>query len=225
MTAAQPPRPIITVYLIEDDRKTALGIVESLASHPGLQVLGRAANLARAEQDLVRTPADVILFDLVLQKVDRGREITRFKKLVPHARILVLTAYEEVPRIFRALCAGADGYLLKSDTQRPLAEALIEAWEFGTTFSPPVAHAIARHFHKLGEKNRHAGFDRLTAREETVLQHLGRGLTNKEIAQRLGSSPSTIRNHVETLCRKLGVRNRVQAAVLVQPQPSWLSRK
>lgn len=215
----------LPVFLIEDSRSDAQLIREALGKDPRVSLAGTVSNTRKAEAFLRDHPVAVILFDLILQRVERSREITRLKTLAPDAKVLVLTAYEEVERIFRALCAGADGYLLKSDRTRPLPTAILETLEFGAAFSPAVAHAIARHFHTIGKANRDAGFDGLTSQQQTVLHLLSQGFTNKEIAQKLHIAPTTVRNHIEAICETLHVRNRTHAVARFRLGPSWLSKK
>lgn len=215
----------LSVFLIEDSRSDAQFIGETLRQDPRLSLVGTVSTLRKAEAFLRDHPVPVILFDLILQRMERSREITWLKELVSPAKLLVLTAYEEPDRIFRALCAGADGYLLKTDRTRPLPTAILETLEFGSAFSPAVAHTIARHFHVIGQANREAGFDGLTPQQQTVLHLLSQGLANKEIALQLHVAPTTVRNHIEAICKTLQVRNRTQAVARFQLGPTWPSKK
>lgn len=222
MTASIHSPSAVSVLLIEDNRRTAKDIGASLGKDPRITVAGSVSHLSQAEAFLAAKRVDIVLYDLVLQDIERTREIAGIKKQARGATLLVLTAFEEVDRIFRALCAGADGYLFKSDKSRPLAAALWEVMTYGTTFSPAVALTIARHFHAIGEENRKAGFALLSRREEEILHLLCQGFTNKEIQCRLNISVGAVKMHIGEICAKLEVENRTQAAVLFRLRPTWL---
>lgn len=225
MTASIHSTTAVSVLLIEDDRRAAKKIEASLRQDPLITVEGAVSHLSKAAEFLAERRVDVVLYDLMLQGVERTREIVQIKKQARGATLLVLTAYEEVDRIFRALCSGADGYLFKSDTSRPLAAALRDVVAYGTTFSPAVALTIARHFHAIGEENRKAGFAQLSRREEEILNLLCQGFTNKEIQCRLNISVGAVKMHIGEICAKLEVENRTQAAVLFRLRPTWLFKK
>lgn len=222
MTASIHSPHAVSVLLIEDHRPTSKSIVARLQEDPSISVDRAVSRLSEAEEFLASRRVDVVLYDLVLQGVERTREIVRIKKLARGATLLVLTGFEEVDRIFRALCAGADGYLFKSDASRTLAAALREVVAHGTTFSPAVAHTIACHFHAIGEENRKAGFSKLSRREEEILNLLCQGFTNKEIQCRLNISVGAVKMHIGEICDKLKVKNRTQAAVLSRLRPTWM---
>ncbi|HAB19632.1 MAG TPA: response regulator transcription factor [Verrucomicrobiota bacterium] len=212
----------VRVLLVEDDRTTAKSIVALLRRDPALAVTGSVSNTADAEKILASTTVDVVLFDLVLQRVERSQKITALKKLAPNATFLVLTAYEEPDRVFRALCAGADGYLLKSDRTLPLTTAIAQALQYGSSFSPEVAHTIARYFHKIGQDCRKAGVEELSTREGEILRLLTQGFTNKEIAERQNVSLGAVKKNIKSICHKLQATNRTHAAVRSRLWPRWI---
>lgn len=225
MNAKRPSKPPFSVLLIEDEPRAIARCQRDLRDDPSFSLLAAVPRLTEAIRILQASSPDLILFDLVLQRVDRGSEIAALKDRAPQARVLVLTAYEEPRRIFRALCAGADGYLVKTDEPRVLGRALREIMEYGSTFSPSVARVMAQHFHAVGKENRQAGFEKLTAQQEHILQHLCQGFTNKEIARKLNLSCATVKNHVDAIFAALRVTNRTQAAVLSRLRPTWLRKK
>ncbi|HAB19120.1 MAG TPA: response regulator transcription factor [Verrucomicrobiota bacterium] len=218
---SKQPKPL-RVLIIEDDRTTSREIASLIEAEPALSLIGRASGLKAARKMISTEQPDIILYDLVLQGVERSREIADVKALAPQATVLVLTAYEETDRILRALCFGADGYLLKSDRSCALTDAILKAEEFGSKFSPAIAFAICRHFQAIGSEIRGSSLDHLSDRELEVLNWLTQGLTNKEVAKKLGVTVSAIKKHLESICKKLRVKNRTQAAVRFRLWPSWL---
>lgn len=209
--------------LIEDDLDFATALSDMLRSRLQFSEVKHVVSVEEAKFFLAAATVEFVFFDLFLQSEDRGREIASVAKLVPGAEIIVLTAYEQPESIFRALCAGAHSYLVKSDPSRRLHEALGAAIRKEQVFSPSVADRILQHFHILGRHERNAGFTKLTRQEERVLLLIRQGLTDKEIAQELGGiSTKTAKNHVHAIRRKLGASNRTKVAMLSRFFPSWL---
>lgn len=221
MTIAQKFQKPTSVFLIEDRVEDADLIAQVISQESRLNLVGTASTIREAAKFLAQHKVQVVLFDLILQQVERSQDITALKRLAPKAKFLVLTAYEETDRIFRALCAGAHGYLLKSDDDHPLPAAILETLEYGSIFSPSVATVLAQYFNALGEEQREAQSKPLTVREEQVLRLLCRGLTNKEIAKELEISISMVKKHMAGICSKLEVENRTEAAAKARRWLAW----
>jgi len=222
-------KKVRSALVIEDDADFGRQLTTLLREKLKFPRVAWAKSIKEAKaclQDESARFVEVIFFDLVLQRLDRGREITAIRELAPGAKVIVLTAYDEPERIFRALCAGADSYLLKFDEVRPLERSIRQAIQQENIFSPAIADRVLQHFHAMGRHERSAGFERLSEQEQQVLLLLRAGFTDKEIAQKLGNlAPKTIKNHSQAIRRKLRVSNRTKAAVLAQLFPSWLFRK
>jgi DNA-binding NarL/FixJ family response regulator len=136
--------------------------------------------------------------------------VRRLKPLLPGTQFVMLTVYDDADNLFRALAAGASGYLLKQTTREQLLAAILEVYAGGSPMSNNIARKVIESFHHSG-----AEFDEaqeLTSRERMVLELLARGDLYKEIAENLGISIPTVNTHVRHIYEKLHVRSRTTAA-------------
>jgi DNA-binding NarL/FixJ family response regulator len=149
--------------------------------------------------------------DLNLPQMPGTECIHRLKELLPATQIIVLTVYEDSEHIFRALKAGASGYLLKRAEPDEVLEAIRNAREGGAPMSSEVAYQVVRSFHEPVPK----GLDTtaLTDREKEILTFLSQGFANKELADKLQISVPTVRTHLRHIYEKLHVRSRSEAIV------------
>jgi DNA-binding NarL/FixJ family response regulator len=154
----------------------------------------------------------VVLCDLVLGGTDRGADLCRFKERAPGTLVMVMTAFEEPERIFRALLAGADGYLWKSDHERTLAQTIREVSAAGFPLSRGVAQVIRRHLAEQGALSRRFAFGLLSARHRQIVDLICEGYKNGEIAGRFNTTEDAIKAECKEICGRLGVRNRASAA-------------
>jgi len=168
----------------------------------GLEVVGEAADGVEAIAEYRKSRPDITLVDLRLPKLSGVEVIQRIRMEAPHARLIVLTTYDGDEDIYRALKAGAKGYLLKGMTTEELIATIREV-HAGRAHIPP---AIAE---KLAER---MGTEDLTPREADVLEQIVNGKSNKEIATELAISEATVKTHINSLLSKLGVTDRTQAA-------------
>jgi DNA-binding NarL/FixJ family response regulator len=185
----------IRILVVDDHPVVRAGLVSMLSSIPGLTVSGAASTGEEALQLIDREQPDVLLLDLRMPGMT-GIELLnaiRTKPLVPKA--LVLTSFESDEEIYRAIEAGAQGYLLKSTPQAEIVTA-IQAVHSGRHHIPPRIAA------RLAERMVRSA---LTQRELEILEMVVRGLTNKQIGNALGSSENTARNHINSIIRKLDV--------------------
>lgn len=196
------PRPI-RIMCVDDHEVLRQGLTAVIAAQPDMQVVAEAADGQAAVELFRQHQPDVTLMDLRLPQVSGSEAIARIRRESPQARILVLTTYDGIEDIHRALHAGARGYLLKDTLRRELVEAVRTVHRGGLWVSPPVAQRLAESVHHSA----------LTPREREILGCIVRGLSNKEIAVELGVSEGTVRIHVSHVLEKLGVSDRTQAAV------------
>jgi DNA-binding NarL/FixJ family response regulator len=162
---------------------------------------------------------DVVLLDVGLPGMDGIEGIGRIKTLAPQASILVLTVFEDDEKIFRAVCAGASGYLLKSESMRRILEAVEEARAGGSPMNPRVARRVLAMFTKMAPAKKDYG---LTPREQEVLQLMVDGAVKKQIADRTGLNPHTVDYTMRCIYRKLHVN--CQAAAVSRAVKEGLSR-
>ena len=196
-----------TVLLVDDHHLVRAGLASLIDSADDLHVVGQAANGQQALELAATLTPDVVLMDLSMPEID-GVETTR-RLLAIHrtASVVVLTSFSDQERVADALAAGAVGYLLKDCEPRDLLAAVRAAAQGHAPLDPRVAKALL----PSAEPARPA--DDLSPRELQVLRLVTSGLANKQIARRLGISESTVKAHISSVFRRIGVTDRTSAAV------------
>ncbi|HTI72206.1 MAG TPA: response regulator transcription factor [Candidatus Limnocylindria bacterium] len=154
---------------------------------------------------------DVLLLDIGLPGMGGLQGLSRFKAVAPDLRIVMVTSFDDHDRIFKALCAGASGYLVKSSALGKITEAIAEVRSGGAPMSPPVAAAVLRMFNRLGPVPASTPDYGLSPREKETLMGMVDGLTMKAIADRLGVSYHTVDTYVRNIYTKLHVTCRASA--------------
>ncbi|CRK51213.1 Transcriptional regulatory protein DevR (DosR) [Rhodococcus sp. RD6.2] len=204
---------MISVFLVDDHEVVRRGLVELLDSDPELQVIGETGTYSAA---LARVPAlrpDVAVLDVRLPD-GSGIELCReLMARLPTLRCLILTSYSDEEAILAAILAGASGYVVKDIKGLELVRAVHEV---GVGRPLLDSNATAALMAKLREdEHENTGpFAGLSDQERTLLELLGEGLTNRQIAARMYLAEKTVKNYVSRLLTKLGVERRTQAAVL-----------
>jgi two-component system, NarL family, response regulator len=192
----------IRILIVDDHPVVRAGLASMLGTQAGLKVIGSAATGAEALALLQRDRADVALVDLRMPEMD-GISLMHAVAVMPSPpRVIVLTSYETDEDIYRAVNAGAQGYLLKNTPQAEMIEA-ISTVHAGRPYIP--GHVAAHLAERMQRSN-------LTMRELDILKMLAKGLTNKEIGAILKISENTVRNHVINIIEKLEVSDRTEAA-------------
>lgn len=195
------------VFITEDHAFTRDGLRVAINREPDLQVVGEARSAEEALERLEQTPADVVLMDIGLPGID-GIAATRLVKERFGLRVVVLTVHQLEAEVLAAVASGADAYCLKSTDPASLLLAIRAAALGSTYLDPQIAHIV------LGHVITPTGTDNpLSPRELEVLRLIADGLVNKEIAQKLGISLSTVKTHIEELLQKLSASDRTQAAI------------
>lgn len=201
----------ITILIVEDQRIVREGLLALFEDEPGITIVGEAANGAEAVALYLRLRPDVVMMDLQMPVMDGAEATRQIRAASPEARILVLTTYATDEFIFKALRAGAQGYLLKDASADELLAALRAVHGGQTQLSPAVA---ARLVAGVGG----GGPEPLTARELEVLMLIGQGRSNAEIADALVIAPRTAKVHVQNILAKLGADNRTEAVSIAVRQ-------
>ena len=209
----------IRVLLCDDQALVRGGFRMILEARPDLQVVGEAEDGRQAVSLARQTRPDVILMDVRMPHLD-GVEATRqIVAAGSPARILVLTTYDLDEYVYAAIRAGASGFLLKDVQPDQLAEAIRVIAAGDALLAPSVTRRLLGQFARTlpgprASRASPASLAALTERETEVLRLLAIGLSNAELAGRLYISEATVKSHVSSLLRKLGLRDRVQAVIL-----------
>lgn len=199
---------MIAVAIVEDDKYIRNSIVEFLQMQPDFNLSGEFGSVEAFMKAAIAP--DVLLLDIELPGISGLEGAFRIKEQHPDVNILMLTVYEDRERIFKALQAGATGYLLKNTPLIKIRTAILEAADGGAPMSPLVAKKVVAYFSGKPAPVEESSHEQLTAREHEVSQHLINGDTYKQIAWRLNISPDTVRQHIKNIYRKLQINSRVQ---------------
>ena len=207
----------IRVLLVDDQGLFREALATLLGLHSQLEIVGEAGD-GEAGVALAQTlRPDVVLMDLRMPGMSGVEATRRLRSLVPEARVLVLTTFEDDDEVLAAIEAGAAGYMLKASPAEKLVEAICTVMRGGSPLEPSVASKVmaelARLSRRQSEERCQRLADPLSARELEVLRALCEGLSNKEIAAKLGLTEGTVKNHMTQVLSKLGVLDRTQAAL------------
>ncbi|GIT81773.1 DNA-binding response regulator [Leifsonia sp. LS1] len=204
------PDPI-RVFLADDHEIVRRGVAALVDGQDDMEVVGEAATAAQAQARIIAVLPDVAVLDVRLPD-GSGIDVCRaVKQAQPGIRCLMLTAYDDEDAIRSAVIAGADGYVVKDIRAGRLLDDIRAASRGRTLIDPRVADRVTARLREPADDPRFAS---LGLRERQVLALIADGLTNRQIAQRLGLAEKTVKNYVSSLLSKLGLERRTQAAVL-----------
>ena len=201
----------IRVLIADDHAVVREGLRGLIASEPGMEVVGEAADGVEAVQRTLLLHPDVILLDMKMPRKSGLEAIVEIKGKEPKARILVLTSFAEDDLVFPAIKSGAVGYLLKDSSPSELLQAIRQVSQGESSLHPTIARKLIQELNRPSELP--PADEPLTEREVDVLRLVARGLTNQEIGKMLFIGERTVRNHVSSILDKLHLANRTQAAL------------
>jgi DNA-binding NarL/FixJ family response regulator len=210
-TPASAATKLISVAIVEDDAGIRESLVDFLDHAKGVHCVAVFPNAEDALRKLNVQLPDVVLMDINLpgkSGIEAAREL---KRLHPTARILMLTVYEDNKALFDSLKAGACGYLLKHTASEKIVDAIREARDGGMPLTPVMASKVAAYFQ--GQDKTHKEVDSLSPRERQTLELLAEGYQYKEIADRMGVTNQTVKEHVKHIYEKLQVHSRTEAVL------------
>ena len=200
---------MIKIAIVEDDVRFRQSLRRVIESKAGLSCVAEYGTGAEAGKRIAIDRPEVVLMDLNLPDAS-GADITaRIKSELPDISVVILTVYNDADHIFKALRAGADGYLLKQATASEILDAIAEAHRGGAPMTSEIARKVIAAFHE--PKPAPAPTDALAPREREILELVANGYANKEIADKLSITLSTVCWYMHEIYKKLHVQSRVQA--------------
>jgi NarL family two-component system response regulator LiaR len=205
MSETQP----IRIIIIDDHDVIRQGLSVLIEAFPDLLLVGEASNGEEGIRICLERQPDILLTDLAMPGMNGVAVIQAVHKQCPTTQIVALTNYREEEMVYAALQAGATSYLLKNVSVDELANAIRSAYRGRSTLAPEAAQVLVR----VTSRPPALGFD-LTDREREILMLITQGLNNREIADHLTISRSTVKNHVSNIFSKLNVSNRAEAVAL-----------
>lgn len=196
------------VFIVEDHALVREAMAEWLGNQPDVQVVGTAPSAEETVSALEHVSPDVVLLDVHLPGVSGIECIPDILQVRPHAKVVLLTGDTDEAVLHDAITAGASGFILKTAHPEQVLRALREAVAGNFALDPSVAATVARWAALSSRPTKRPGDVPLSSREREIAQLASQGLTNKQIADRLFISPETVKTHLRSVFRKLGVVNR-----------------
>ena len=199
------------IAIVEDNRTIRESLVEFVQSDPENRCVCTCASSEEALKVIPKHAPEIVLMDVQLPNMSGIECCAQLKQLLPSVQIIMVTVYEDTERIFKALRAGACGYLLKRCSPEELLVAIREVQQGGAPMSREIARKVIFSFQEPLASA--AEVEDLSPREREILELLAGGLPNKEIASRMGVTDGTVRWHLRHIYHKLHVRSRTEAAL------------
>ena len=200
---------MISVAIVDDEKELCQSIATFVNGSWGFQCVSTYHSAEAALKHLPAERPDVVLMDINMAGMNGVECVRRLKGLSPEMKIMMLTVYDDTDQIFRALSAGASGYMLKRSTPAKLLEAIRELNEGGSPMSSSIARKVVASFQKTGPTREEKV--NLSPREQMVLESMAKGLTYKQTADQLEISIDTVRTHVRRIYEKLHVKSNTEA--------------
>ncbi len=198
------PTEVLGILCVDDHPLVRKGIAAILANEKDMKLIAEAGSGAESVEAFRQFHPDVTLMDLRMPGMDGIEATKEIRKIDPEAKIIALTSYDGDQEIYRALEAGVRGYILKESVHTEIVRAIRVVHSGKRLMPPEVAERLSEHFPQVA----------LTPREIEVLQHVAKGLGNKEIGVRLGTAAGTVKMHLQNILSKLGASDRTHAVTL-----------
>lgn len=202
----------VRVLLVDDHEIVRLGLMTLLGDIPWVEVADEVGTASEALEAVAAHLPDVVVMDIRMpgeSGIDACRDIVA---RWPQTKVIMLTSYDEDALIFKALQAGASGYVLKQVGNQPLIDALDAVRQGAALLDPSVTLRLIEHVRQSERVQQATAFKELSHREMMVLAEVALGKSNSQIADSLNLSEKTVRNHVSAILAKLGLSNRIEAA-------------
>ncbi|MBX3163042.1 MAG: response regulator transcription factor [Bacteroidetes bacterium] len=199
---------VITVGIIEDEKEISESMRTLINGSEGFSCLHTFGSAEEAIKKLPDLNLNVVLTDIHLPGKTGIEAVTELKPKCPATQFLICTSYEDSDSVFKALQSGATGYLTKTTQPSKLLDAIIDVYKGGSPMSSNIARKIVSSF-QITEKS--AEYEKLSPREQEILDLLSKGLRYKEIADKISLGTETVRTHIRNMYHKLQVNSRTEA--------------
>ncbi len=202
----------IVIYDDHKPRRDSLEALLSLASN--YHLAGSFADCLNILEDTKRLTPDLILMDIEMPGMNGIEGMRILKQVYPDVKVIIQTAFEDDEKIFKAMQAGAEGYILKTATIQQITQAIDDVMQGGAGMSPSIALKVMRYFNKQSSAK---GYQ-LTDKETAILKELAQGLSYKMIADKIGISYFTVNNHIKRVYEKLQVHSLGEAVAIAHKE-------
>lgn len=207
---------MIRVVLADDEPAIRVGVATILMTDPGIEVVAEAVDGCQAVELIRLHRPDIALLDIRMPRLDGLSAAAELAAVAPDVAVIMLTTFDEDEYVAQALAVGASGFLLKAADPRELILGVRSVAAGAAFLSPRIAQRVIT---KLGDglvrsRTARTRLEQLTTREREVLAVVGRGMSNHEIARSLSLAEGTVKADVSAILLRLGLNNRVQAAIL-----------
>ena len=207
----------IEILLVDDQVLFREGLRTLLSVQPDFKVVGEAANGEEAIRIAAQLKPNVILMDLRMPVLDGVTATKRIREQIPESHVIVLTTFDDDELVFEGLRAGAMGHLLKDVSSEKLYEAILAAARGEYFLLPSITAKVVAEFSRLprplSASSEETIIEPLSKRELEILGLVSKGLSNKEIAEKLFIAEGTVKNHLSNILAKLNVKDRMQAVL------------
>lgn len=203
------------IVIIEDNSKIREGFASVIEYTPGYSLKGQYGTCEEALKGFTADAPDLVLMDIELPGIDGIEGTLRIKKLRPDCIVLIITVVEESDKVFRSLCAGAGGYIVKNSDAEQIIQNMAEAFAGGAPMSLNIAKMVVQSFTRPNDSP-------LSERETAVLRGIAEGKSYTKIALDLFISKETVRSHIKNIYQKLAVNSKAEA-IKVAGSKRWIN--
>lgn len=201
----------IRTAIVEDDRRYRELLRAILLSSEKIDLVFQADNCMHIKAEAYKYEPAIVLMDIDLPGRSGVEGVAELKTTFPGIKVMMLTVFEDEEKIFAAIKAGADGYMLKKDSPQKLIDSILDLHEGKSPMNGVIARKVLEFFHKKPTVDNPDDYN-LTKREHEILELLMDGLTYKEIADKCSISVQTLNSHIKNIYQKLGVHSRAEAS-------------
>ena len=209
---------MINILIADDQELMRQSLKIMLSSQPNFAVTDTVSNGREVLESIKKNKPDIILMDIRMPEMDGVVCTQKVKEMAPDIKVIILTTFDDDEFVFNAIKFGASGYLLKGTSLKDLTSAITKVYNGQSIMNDEITGKVFRMFSQMAQTNQTIRVgEQLTGKlresEWKIIECVGRGMSNKEIAQRLHLSEGTIRNSLSVILSKLGLKNRTQLGI------------